>query len=164
MFPQWFHDGIVVMYNLIKIAALILIISGCNESKRPFLIAQLCLKNDHDISNLINEIRGISRLENMEYFDNTMHARESLEAMRSDKSANINIGQVVDFHISRPDGMGLGVGNLGLPSRQVAIGFSEGQIPTEARAFARRVVTRLQNEWRVEIVPYNEGARPIQGC
>jgi hypothetical protein len=78
---------------------------------------------------------------------------------RADSSLVINIG------VLRKDGLGFGVGNLGLPGYQIALGFSEGSgNAAEAREFADRVVKRLEQRWHIDVVPAGQGATPMSDC
>ena len=56
-----------------------------------------------------------------------------------------------------------GAGNLGLPTRQIAIGFN-GNNSEAARKFANAAVARLSTRWRIYEVPQDRGALPLPDC
>jgi hypothetical protein len=151
-------------FRISTILTVIVSLAACTQGKHPFLIAQLCMTDRTELRLLRQDLIQIAHDENMTIIDNTSNARQSLEAMGANNTANIDVAQVTDLHLAQPDGLGLGVGNQGLPEGQFAIGFSEGDRPAEARAFASRVIDKLRRRWRVTIVPDNEGARPMEGC
>jgi hypothetical protein len=68
--------------------------------------------------------------------------------------------------MERRDGSAVLVGNLGLPGYQVALGFSGGSSLPEAQEFAQMVVGKLEEHWRVEVVPNpaKSGALPMADC
>jgi hypothetical protein len=48
-------------------------------------------------------------------------------------------------------------GNLGLPTYQVAMGFSDDPNPSQAQQFADIVIKGLRSRWQVETVPAGAG-------
>lgn len=147
-----------------SLSLFIMALLGCSSGKRPFLIAQICLKDEEGISGFMSEMRFVAESRNMAFVDSTAETRRDLEVVDAGNGTGIDISRTIDFHITRADGMGIGVGNLGLPNYQLALGFSEGSDAIEARRFADEVVSRLRRRWRVEIVPPGRGALPISDC
>jgi hypothetical protein len=58
----------------------------------------------------------------------------------------------------------LGIGSLGLPKYQLALGFSAGSRPVEAHRFADTVMGQVKAHWHVENVPEGRGALTIPDC
>lgn len=139
-------------------------LSGCAPGKPPFLLAQVCLGSAAEVTAFKQEVQSIARTERMTHVDNSGPTGRDLKAIQADETANIDTERVIDIDISRPDGVGMSAGNLGLPGFQVAVGFSEGLDPGGAREFASRVINRLKNRWRVEIVPNGRGAFGMRDC
>jgi hypothetical protein len=133
---------------------------GCTQGKRPFLIVQLCFKDDQELADFTRLVESIAYSEGMVYVDNSGPTERGLAAL----NAPGRLAPVINIGVHDDDGVGLGVGNLGLPKWQVAVGFSEGSKPAEARRFADAVAGQLRARWHVEAVPEGRGALPIQNC
>jgi hypothetical protein len=143
---------------------ILLMLLGCAPGKRPFLMVQMCLSDQGGVTTFVEEMRSIATSQRMEFLDNSADTARGLDAVgytgreRNDGSPVINLG------IQQKDGKGAFAGNQGLPGYQVAIGFSEGSKPDEAREFAALVVKRLEQRWPVQVVPDGKGAMPLEGC
>lgn len=150
-----------VVARFAAVAALVLAgaLAGCTD-KRPFLIVQLCFKDDRELVNFVRLLESIAYSDRMEYIDNSAPAERDLAAL----NAPGRLAPVIDMGVHDEFGVGLGVANLGLPKYQVAVGFSEGSKPVEARRFADTVVGQFRARWHVETVPEGRGALPITNC
>jgi hypothetical protein len=124
------------------------------------LIVQLCFKDDQELADFTHLLESIAYSERMVYIDNSGPTERGLAVL----NAPGRLAPVINIGLHDDDGAGLGVGNLGLPKYQVAVGFSEGSKPAEARRFADSVVGQLRARWHVEAVPEGRGALPIQDC
>lgn len=140
-------------------------ISGCAPGKRPFLIAQLCLRTTQDVAAFTQELELIAKSEGAIFIDGSKNTEKDLRGV-----GNANVDQMIsrpliNMGIERGHGIGLMAGNLGL-GNGVAIGFSEGSNPTEAHKFADRVVSELGQKWHLEFVPNpaESGALPMANC
>lgn len=146
----------LVAYALIPLLGML---SGCGEGKGPFLMVQTCLGDEQNVVLFENMLRAIAQSKNMTYVDGSKSTQKDLVDLK------VNAGyQLINVGVERDDGIGLMAGNLGLSAYEVAIGFSEGSNPVEARQFANLVVGALKERWRVEVVPQGQGAFPMKGC
>jgi hypothetical protein len=100
----------------------------------------------------------------MKFVDHSLETQRNLAVIRGDAWKPDTSNPVIAIDMGLDDGLGLGVGNLGLPNYQVAVGFSGGQDPAEARKFSDMVVARLSQRWHVETVPDGSGALPLKVC
>jgi len=96
----------------------------------------------------------------MTLVDGSSYTKKDLEMIGALRQA----GPIIHIEVEREDTLGLTATNLGLPGYQIVIGFSEDPNPTEARAFAKRVVDLLKTQWQVETVPSGKGALPLKSC
>lgn len=71
--------------------------------------------------------------------------------------------RTVNIGADRRSPFSFGAGNLGLPTDQIAIGFS-GDDLHEAKAFADATVQKLSTKWHVHEVPQERGALPLSHC
>lgn len=141
-----------------------LLLFGCTQGKRPFLIVQLCLSNGAGVTEFIREMKSIAVLEKMEFLNNSANTKRNLEVLGYSGSERTNGSPVINIGVLRSDGLGVGGGNLGLPGYQVALGFSVGSDDAEAREFANRVIKRLGQHWHIEMVPSGQGDKPMSDC
>jgi hypothetical protein len=133
---------------------------GCTQGKRPFLVVQLCFRDDQELSEFTRFLQSVAHSERMTYIDNSGPTEGDLAVF----NAPGRLAPVINLGLEGPDGVGLGAGNVGLPRYQVAVGFSAGSRPTEARRFADTVVQQFKARWHVETVPEGRGALPIPNC
>jgi hypothetical protein len=146
------------------ICLFVLLLSACEGGKGPFRMVQICLGDAQGVSRFVEEMKSIAKSENMEYVDGSANTRRGLDNIGYAGSERKNGSPLIHVGVERRDTMGVTAGNLGLPGYQVALGFSEGSNPAEARAFADRTVKRLSQRWKVEVVPDSMGAKPLPGC
>jgi hypothetical protein len=141
------------------------VLSGCAPGKRPFLIAQVCLANAQDVSTFTSELRSIANLEGGRFVDDSENTQRDLHAIGNANVDKMISRPVINIGVERGHGVGLMAGNIGL-GNGVAIGFSEGSNPPEARKFAQMVIRKLEERWHVEIVPNpaESGALPMKNC
>jgi hypothetical protein len=150
-----------VVARFVAVALLIATVAlgGCTQGKPPFLMVQLCLRNDQQLADFTHFLQSIAYSEGMTYIDRSGPTEREFAALNRPNTA-----PVINIGLEGSDGVGLGVGNLGLPKYQVAVGFSEGSKPVEARRLAEMVVGQLKARWHVETVPEGRGALPIPNC
>jgi len=130
--------------------------------KRPFLIAQVYLENAGDLSAFTRQMQLIAQSESKTLIDHSANTQQELD-MLGHPVEESRMRPVVNMGIERPDGSRVLVGNLGLPGYRVALGFYAGSNPSGAQKFAQMVVSRLEEHWRIEIVPNpaKSGAQPM---
>lgn len=143
-------------------AALLLV--GCAPEKHPFLMVKMCLSNEQGAAAFIDELKSIASAEKLDFVDNSNNTERELRAVGYAGHERTGRSRVINVGVLRKDGMGIGAGTLGLPGYQVAMGFSEGSNAVEAHDVANRVLTRLRQHWRIEVVPAGTGAKPMAGC
>ena len=139
--------------------------SGCAPGKRPFLIAQMCLPTEQEVTIFTQQLQQIAMSEGAKFVDDS---RNTEKYLRDVGNANVDkmIGRhIINMGIERGHGIGLMAGNLSL-GHGVAIGFSEGSDPSEAHKFSDRVLNQLGQHWHVEFVPNpaDSGASPMANC
>jgi hypothetical protein len=158
------HIGMAIKMNIPKKRALILLplillaLSGC-VGERPFMMVQLCLKDDQNVDLFKKSIRSIAQSKHMKFTDGSIENQKSLEAMKS--SPNYPL---IDIGAEAEDGTAMGAGNLGMSKYEVAIGFSAGSDAARSRKFAAEVIKSLQLKWKIYPVPPNRGAFPLAAC
>ena len=138
---------------------------GCAPGKRPFLIAQVCLRDPQDLQAFTREMQLIAQSDAARFIDRSADTHNELDTLGHPREGARTI-PVVNMGIERGRGIGLMVSNLGLPGYEVAVGFSEGSNLADARKFAQTVVGKLEERWHVEFVPDPEksGAFPMKNC
>jgi hypothetical protein len=132
--------------------------------KNSFLIVQICLGDPQNLAAFTREMQVIARSENMRFIDGSEETRDNLAAMNKEAGLPERAGPVIHMAVRARDSLGVTAANWGWPGYQVALGFSEGFRPRKARLFAERVVSRLEEHWRVERVPAGMGAQPMRNC
>ena len=153
---------LTVVARFVAVAQLVIAVAlvGCGQGKRPFLLVQICFSDDQELAEFTHLLQSVALSERMTYIDRSGPTEGELAVL----NAPGKLAPAINIGLETPDGLGLGVGNLGLPKYQVAVGFSEGSRPTEARRFADTVVQEFKARWHVETVPEGRGALPIPDC
>jgi hypothetical protein len=139
-------------------------LSGCTPGKRPLLIIQLCVKDDRGVADFMNAMRAIAASEHMTLVDGGAQAQRDLKTAGAKFAKLATPGSVINFGIDRGKHSIVMGGNLGLPTYQVAMGFSGAEDPEEMKRFADVVVKRLAMLWPVQMVPDGTGAFPMKTC
>jgi hypothetical protein len=155
---------LVVISLLLIFGVMTAAISACAEGKRPFLMVQICLGDARNLALLKQEMRAVAQIESMRFIDGSAETKRGLDIVDKEGAAHELNGPVIHMAVERPDSMGVGASNLGLPGYQVVLGFSEGSNPQEARQFAGRVVDRMAANWRIHTVAPGTGAMPLEDC
>ena len=143
---------------------MIMALQGCSRAQESFLSVEMCVVDQAGVLQLKNIMRDIARSENLEFIDNSAQQKSDLQAMGADKLLKRDATRAIDLHIEGRQGMGATAGNLGLPSYQVAIGFTEGANPVAGRRLSDRLVKALSQHWHVEVIPKGKGAFPMRSC
>lgn len=139
-------------------------LAGCEAGKDPFLMVQICLGNEQNLSAFRREMQAIAGAEEMRFREMSEAANRDLDLADPRGTPQDESSRVIDMSLRRPDMSGVGITNPRWPGYQVVLGFSEGTKPEEARSFAERTVARLSKKWRVQPVPPGEGAQPLKDC
>lgn len=139
---------------------------GCAPGKRPFLIGQVCLKNEQGTSAFKQELQSIARAEGAQLIDNSQNTKEELRAIGNPNFKKTLSSPLINIGVDRGHGVGLTANNVDMPRNEVAIGFSEGSTPSDAHRFASTVIGKLGQHWHIEIVPNpaESGALGMKNC
>ena len=137
---------------------------ACTPGKRPLLMIQLCLNDDQGVSTFMSTMRSIADSEKVKFVDGSAQTQRDLKTIGAKMDKLDTPGAVINIGFDRGDRNLMMGGNLGLPTYQVALGFSADPNPSEAQRFADTVVKRLGTRWQVETVPAGTGALPMKTC
>lgn len=135
--------------------------NGCSQGQAPFRTVQLCLAGPQEVPAFVNVMNAIAQRHQMEFTDRSGQTEAEL---RSINNTNLQIAHPhVNIGADRNGDFNFGAGNLGLPTRQMAIGFN-GHDAAAARQFANAAVAELSTRWRIIEVPQGRGALPLPDC
>ena len=112
----------------------------------------------------MNMMRSIAVAQNLKFVDGSAETQRDLKAIGATMDKLDTPGAVINIGLDRGDRNLMMGGNLGLPTYQIALGFSGDSNPSEAQRFADMVVQRLSARWHVETVPAGTGALPMKSC
>ena len=125
---------------------------------------QLCVQDDQGVSQFMNMMRSIAVSERMTFVDGSAETQRELNAVHAKFEKLDTPGSVINIGIDRGEHNFMMGGNLGLPTYQVALGFSGGEDRAEVLRFADLVVKQLGTVWPVQTVPAGRGALPMESC
>ena len=137
---------------------------GCTPGKRPLLMIQLCVKDDQGVADFMNAMRAIAASEHMTLVDGSAQTQQELKDIDAKFEKLDTPGSVINFGIDRGDHSLVMGGNLGLPTYQIAMGFSGDEDPKKMKRLADVVAKRLAALWQVQMVPDGIGAFPMKTC
>ena len=134
---------------------------GCSQGQAPFRTVQLCLAGPQEVPAFVSFMNAIAQKHQMEFTDRSGQTEAEL---RSISNKNLSVAHPhVNIGADRNGDFNFGAGNLGLPIRQMAIGFN-GHDAASARQFANAAVAELSTRWRIIEVPRDRGALPLPDC
>jgi hypothetical protein len=139
-------------------------LGGCAPEQRSTSIFQLCVGDEQGLARFKAQMASIANAEALPYRDASSEALWGKEPGRDSMRHFRTLENVVWVLINRSDGMGVGATNIGLSDFDVALGFTQGSDPAEARAFTTRVTHRLATSWDVKAVSVGLGAQPDAEC
>lgn len=149
--------------SLVVLASLAVLI-GCTHGNRTLLQVELCLNDDQGIADFKSMMRSIAAAQNLRFVDVGAQTQRDLKVIGAKMDKLDTPGTVINIGLDRGDRNLMMGGNLGLPTYQVALGFSDEPNPSQAQQFADMVVQGLRSHWQVETVPIGTGALPMQTC
>ena len=121
---------------------------------------QVCLKDAEGVDEFKRALRQIADAKGMEFADRSAEAETELRDLKVKEAASWF--PLIVVGLSGPKNLYVGGSNAGLSPHQVGLGFSPN---TDAgRAFAKRTVHRLRQNWTVEIIPNNRGMAALRNC
>ncbi len=155
--------GSAIACRLVLLAVVASGVVGCSEGKHPFRIVQFCLAGVEEIPAFTGFMNEIAQEYRMEFTDRSGQTGDELRSLASDnKNVPVN-DRAVNIGAERGVEFSFGAGNLGLPARQIAIGFNGDRLET-AKPFADAVVKKLSTRWHIREIPQGLGALPLSDC
>lgn len=136
------------------LTALLVLLSGCQEA-HPFLMVKVCLGDERNARMFVDLMESISDDHRMRYIDRSIATGKELSVLQAAPDY-----PVINVSAVGANGIGWGAGNFGQSAYEVAIGFSAGSDPAEARRFADATIAELKKRWRVHVIPPGRGATP----
>jgi hypothetical protein len=134
---------------------------GCSQGQAPSRTVQLCLAGPQEIPVFVSFMNAIAQQHQLEFTDRSGQTEAELRSINNNNlliaHPHVNIGA------NRNGEFSFIAGNLGLPTRQMAIGFN-GHDAASARQFANAAVAELSKRWRIVEVQQGRGARPLPDC
>jgi len=151
----------IVARHIIAMTGVGILLSGCSEGRAPFRTVQLCLAGSQEVPAFVSFMDSIAQEHQMEFTD---HSGATEAELRAIANKNVPVAHpYVNIGADQNGEFSFGAGNLGLPTRQMAIGFN-GKNPEAARQFANAAVAQLSIKWRIYEVPQNRGAFALPDC
>ena len=136
----------------------------CSKPQEAYLTVQLCLQNQNGVEHFLKIMHDTASTEGLKFVDRSAVTEQELNDIRSDKLVKLNRVPTINVGIEGEKGLGVTAGNLGLPSNQVALGFTAGSNAAKAHKLSDRLVGALSQLWRVETVPKGQGVFPMKDC
>lgn len=149
---------------LIAVGAVALCAFKCSRPQEAFLTVQVCLVDERGANQFLKVMREVASSEGLKFVDDSSDTEGWLRSVRDNGLVKINHVPTINAGIEGDGGLGVTAGNLGLPSNQVALGFTAGSDAAKARRLSDRLVTALSKRWRVQRVPQRKGVFPMSGC
>lgn len=136
----------------------------CSPAQTEFLVVQVCLADQTEIVELAEAMREVARAEGLRFTDGSAETANYLKSVRDKGLVQLDHIPTINMGIEGDYGLGVTAGNLGLPSNQVALGFTAGRNSAKAHKLANHLVRLLSKRWRVQRVPEGQGSLPITSC
>jgi len=153
--------AVTIVRTALTLAGVCIMSSGCSQGQGPFRIVQLCLADPQEVPAFVSFMDAIAQKHKMEFTDRSGATEAELRAI---DNKNVPVAHPhVNIGADQSGEYNFGAGNLGLPTRQIAIGFN-GRDPEAGRQFASAVVAELSTRWRIYEVPQDRGALPLPNC
>lgn len=153
------------LVTLVSTMALVATLSACTPGKRSFLTVEVCFRDAQEFDRFTSELKQIAHQQDMKFVEASAVTERDLRSVGNANVDKMLRNPLVNLGLERPDGVGLIVGNLGLPPNQVALGFTEGKNNIDdAQRFAQTVMQRLGAQWHLKVVPPDQGAVPMKDC
>jgi hypothetical protein len=139
-------------------------LNSCRPQEPSFLTIELCLKDLAGVVSFKREISGIARSQGLRVSDTSEQTEQDLDSIGDSQYRNSLGRPVVNMLLKSEDDIVATIGNIGLPSGQAALFFYDETDSFDSRGFAEALVTRLKQQWRIEVVPPGEGAQGMADC
>lgn len=125
----------------------------------PPQMVQLCLRDESEVEQLVDLLESTASGNGMTFVDRSSASQLELRRLKKDPGY-----RVISISASRPDGLGLAAGNLGLGAYEMAIGFTQGSNAQTSAAFVDKVMASLKSKWDVRLVASGKGAMKSTAC
>lgn len=136
------------------------VLSACtNSSTNPPQMFQVCIDDENDVDSLIALVEQLALSNDMNVVDRSQKSNTELTTLRQHPGYS-----VISVSASRPDGLGIAVGNLGLGANEVTIGITQGAHAEDSGVLIKSLLGELQHRWEVRPVPVGKGAEPSSVC
>ncbi len=109
-------------------------------------------------------MRRVASSEGLQFVDYSAGTKEALNATRNENLVKLNHVPTINVGIEGKGGLGVTAGNLGLPSDQVALGFTAGANEAKARRLSDTLVKALSQHWQVKKIARGKGVFPMNAC
>ena len=136
----------------------------CSHAQEEFLAVQMCLVNEGGATQFTEIMREVARSEDLRFVDGSAETRDYLEDVRNKGQVKLDHLPTINIGIEGEHGLGVTAGNLGLPSNQVALGFTAGRNAAKARKLADHLVQALSQRWHVRKILKGQGSFPMSNC
>lgn len=144
--------------------AFLVVLAACLPGKDSFRVAQICLTSKETALQLVQVMKQIANEEQMAFVDGSAETARGLKIIGYDDRGRTDGSLTIHLGVHRADGMGVTIGNMGLPGYKMAIGFSEGSNPSEGNRFANKVIDRLGRLGPLEELPAGSRIQPDPKC
>ena len=136
----------------------------CSRAQEEFLAVQVCLVDEGASTQFAEIMREVARSEGLRFVDGSAETRDYLKDVRDKGQVKLDHVPTINMGIEGEHGLGVTAGNLGLPSNQVALGFTAGRNAAKAHKLADQLVQALSQRWHVQTVPKGQGSFPMTSC
>jgi hypothetical protein len=130
--------------------------------KRPFLFIQMCVRDEHDVSELTELVRSIAVSDGMKFGDYSKKTMGNPGDHRNTTPTTLT--ENLDMAAFDRDGVGFGVADTKIFANQISIAFSEGSNPTKAHRIAEEVLYKLKVNRRAQLVSSDGRVLPNLHC
>jgi hypothetical protein len=135
---------------------------GCTPVKRPFLFVQMCVRDEHDLSDVKELLRSIAVSDGMKFSDYSKRTTGNSGDRRNTTPTTLT--ENLDMGAFDRDGVGFGVADTKIFANQISIAFSEGSNPTKAHRIAEEVIYKLKAIRRAQLVSSDGRVLPNLHC
>jgi hypothetical protein len=135
---------------------------GCTPVKRPFLFIQMCVRDEHDLSDLTELLRSIAESGGMQFSDYTKRTTGNRGDRRD--TTPVTLTENLNMGVFDRDGVGFGVAGTNVFTNQISVAFSEGSNPTKAHRFAEEVRYKLNANRRAQLISSEVTVLPNLHC
>lgn len=159
-----FHLNSGSFAQFLAVVAVTATLVGCTSSKEPILAVEVCLKEATGIAAFKEELQAIAQSQAMSIADDSAAAENRIDAITTPDFRKQLGRPVVSMVVSRGGDIIAIVGSIDSPRDQVAVFFFDGSKAVDGNRFGDFVVNRLEQKWRVEVVPHGLGAQGMADC